>query len=523
MAAPVGRAARRLIPGTEGASAPFWSPDSQSDRVLCGKSLKKVRIAGGAAGNHLPSRSRSRAAASWNRDGVILFAPGILGRLLPRGRERRQSAARAQPERVQIRTRRSVAAVPARRQTLRVLPANRSRRDLRSLRRRRWSRRTTGDSSPARPMRCMRRYRPIHPSPATCCTSTERSLMAQQFNAGRLEIARDPVVLAGRHRRRAQPGAGADLGFHHRRAGLPERGASHAPDWCGWIAPDGSSRRPATPGTAVRRGFRRTAAARLWPDWNATAVTAHLWLLDTNGGAHADFGWADARRVARMVRRTVRASPTSASRAIAYDIFARTARRAPKAELLLKTADTEISHRTGRATASTSSSAWKAWARAWTSGECRWPTAARRRSLNTVYAEGFATVSPDGKWMAYQSDQSGRNEVYVQAFDGLSERHPAALGGVQGRRAAPLARRQQRAVLHDDRRPHHGRRRFASSAEGGIGSGPPQTLFQTRPVPKTWNLYDVTPDGQHFLVNIPLEWTGAAPITVVTNWAEKLK
>ena len=48
-------------------------------------------------------------------------------------------------------------------------------------------------------------------------------------------------------------------------------------------------------------------------------------------------------------------------------------------------------------------------------------------------------------------------------------------------------------------------------------------LFQTRPVPKTWNLYDVTPDGQRFLVNIPLEWTSAAPITVLTNWTEKLK
>ena len=48
-------------------------------------------------------------------------------------------------------------------------------------------------------------------------------------------------------------------------------------------------------------------------------------------------------------------------------------------------------------------------------------------------------------------------------------------------------------------------------------------LFQTRPVPKTWNLYDVAPDGQRFSVNIPLEWTSAAPITVVTNWTEKLK
>jgi hypothetical protein len=48
-------------------------------------------------------------------------------------------------------------------------------------------------------------------------------------------------------------------------------------------------------------------------------------------------------------------------------------------------------------------------------------------------------------------------------------------------------------------------------------------LFQTRPIPDTWNLYDVSPDGQRFLFNLPLEWSSTAPITVVTNWTEKLK
>ena len=62
-----------------------------------------------------------------------------------------------------------------------------------------------------------------------------------------------------------------------------------------------------------------------------------------------------------------------------------------------------------------------------------------------------------------------------------------------------------------------------AAAGGNIEPGQPQMLFQTRPVPQTWNLYDVAPDGQRFAVNIPLEWTAAAPITVVTNWAEKIK
>jgi hypothetical protein len=51
----------------------------------------------------------------------------------------------------------------------------------------------------------------------------------------------------------------------------------------------------------------------------------------------------------------------------------------------------------------------------------------------------------------------------------------------------------------------------------------PVKLFQTRAIPKIWNLFDVSPDGQRFLMNVPLEWSNSSHITVVTNWTEKLK
>jgi hypothetical protein len=60
------------------------------------------------------------------------------------------------------------------------------------------------------------------------------------------------------------------------------------------------------------------------------------------------------------------------------------------------------------------------------------------------------------------------------------------------------------------------------NSDGGFEPGQPQMLFQTRPVPKVWNLYDVTPDGRRFSVNVPVEWANS-PITVAANWAEKLK
>ena len=126
--------------------------------------------------------------------------------------------------------------------------------------------------------------------------------------------------------------------------------------------------------------------------------------------------------------------------------------------------------------------------------------------LATIFAEVFASISPDGKWMAYQSDESGRNEVYVQSFDG--QPHWRSDGG---------------ELLYMKSDGHITSLSIRVGADGGLESGQPQTLFQTRPVPKFWNLYDAAPDGQRFLMNIPLEWTSALPITVVTNWTEKLK
>jgi Tol biopolymer transport system component len=70
----------RNLPGTEGAYFPFWSPDGRSVGFFAGNKLKKVAIAGGG------SQSLCDAAAgrggTWNKDGVIVFAPGNFGPLM---------------------------------------------------------------------------------------------------------------------------------------------------------------------------------------------------------------------------------------------------------------------------------------------------------------------------------------------------------------------------------------------------------------------------------------------------------
>jgi hypothetical protein len=136
-------------------------------------------------------------------------------------------------------------------------------------------------------------------------------------------------------------------------------------------------------------------------------------------------------------------------------------------------------------------------------------------------SEEVGAVSPDGKWLAYESQDSGNSEVFVQPnsvpSDSRSRRKVSAGGGY-----SPRWRRDQKEIYY-----------LAASgdlmsvtlrlAEGGLEFDGARALFRTRLLSKTRNSFDVAPDGQSFLLNLPLEDATSSPITVVTNWCRKLR
>jgi Tol biopolymer transport system component len=141
----------------------------------------------------------------------------------------------------------------------------------------------------------------------------------------------------------------------------------------------------------------------------------------------------------------------------------------------------------------------------------------------TVYQEGYATLSPDAKWLAYQSDETGHNQVWVEPFEGIDA----------------STRRRWQISIDGGGLPHwrgDGRELYYMTSDGDLmvvpvdpggdsfQAGKPRLLFHSaRPLPGTpWNLYDVSADGQRFLVNIPFEFSAVAPIEVLTNWTQKL-
>jgi eukaryotic-like serine/threonine-protein kinase len=136
----------------------------------------------------------------------------------------------------------------------------------------------------------------------------------------------------------------------------------------------------------------------------------------------------------------------------------------------------------------------------------------------TPFNEASAVFSPDGRWIAYTSNEGGQMDVYVQSFPGPGAKSQVSRDG------------GTHPVWRAD-----GRELFYLAADGammavpvGAGhafdAGPPQLLFSTNAWRLTPNqVYGVTKDGQRFLINTtPQKSSGAAPLTVVLSWTEAI-
>lgn len=151
------------------------------------------------------------------------------------------------------------------------------------------------------------------------------------------------------------------------------------------------------------------------------------------------------------------------------------------------------------------------------------PIASGRKRItltNTPFDEFQPQFSPDGRWIAYASNESGRYEVYVVNV-------PQAAGGaaIQGRWQISIAGGQQPRWRAD------GKELFFLSDKGqmmsvrvdsnanGFQASPPQSLFPTGLIPLGPKyLYDVSADGRKFAILKPVSGA-AAPLKVIVNWA----
>jgi Tol biopolymer transport system component len=506
------------LPGTEDASWPFWSPDGTNIGYFAKGWLKRVAIAGGPP-ETIAATGPGAAGGTWNSDGVILFASGNGG-----GLYRVRAAANQKPELVLKpdaasgeRAFRWPAFLPDQKRFLFFVRADSAA-----------SKGVYAGALDSREYRCLldsdtnALYSPPRPGEpgggGYLLYMRGRDLMAQRFDASRLSFSGEPHFLLGNIGSLAaialEPVSVSNNGTLVYQAvpeptrqlvwldrGGAQAAAVHDPGHWGEprISPDGT----------------RALAAKLEPD----GKHANLWMLDQSGAATrlSDTPLHQASPVWSPEGKRIAFFETSTAPGF-FEVVTSAQSAAAHPEVLFRSSFQKIpsdwSHDGQYLILTAMNPGTKAdvWA---------FSFSARRAEpvVGTVSNEGYGALSPDGKWLAFQSDESGRNEVYVEAFAGLdwsTRRHYRVSNG-GGR---PRWRGDSRELYYMTQ----DGRVMAVAVDvvaGEFTAEPARTLFSTEPLPATWNLFDAAPDGSRFLVNVPLELAARASMTVITNWTQK--
>jgi serine/threonine protein kinase/Tol biopolymer transport system component len=490
------------IPGTDGGLGPFFSPDGQWVGFWADRKLKKVSLTGGqplticdAAGFR---------GASWGTDGTILFSPygnAPLLRVSEKGGEPKP-ATKLDPQKREF-THRWPRILPGGKAAIFTIHGATGNYDsariaLLMLETGKWRTLLEGGTDA--------RYVPT----GHLVYLRAGSLFAVPFDLGRLEVTGPPVpVLDGMNFH-----GGAGFAFYDFSAAgslvyMPLDPKQREAELV-WVDRKGA----ATPLTGVKRAYQ---GLRLSPDGRRLAVFAgysesDIWILDLTRGSwdrliSGGINWApvwssDGERLA-----------FGSNRNGPINTFWTPIDRGSPPEQLTK------------AETWTSPLSWSPDGRTLLIEQQLAATGfdvlllsrdgerALRPFLHTTANETDARFSPDGRWIAYGSDESGRNEVYVTAYPGPGGRSQVSIDGG----STPVWSHDGRELFYQS----SGKMMAAAiETQPKFRAGLPKPLFELTNLDE----YDVAPDGQRFVM-IRTREEDAAPrtLSVVLNWFDDLK
>ena len=152
-----------------------------------------------------------------------------------------------------------------------------------------------------------------------------------------------------------------------------------------------------------------------------------------------------------------------------------------------------------------------------------------RALIHTAANEITPEFSPDGRWLAYVSNESGPHEVYVQPYPGPGERHLISTNGGE----QPAWSRDGRELFYVQNGGYNPGRGVPTLMSVSVTMAPtfvagtPKAVFESTDLMSDWGRgYDVSPDGARFLLTLSKDArTNLAPTQMifVQHWFEELK
>lgn len=499
------------LAGTDGADFPFWSADSRLIGFFAGGKLKKIEASGGPPQTICNAEVGSHGGA-WNRAGVILFT------LNPTTPLYGVSAAGGEPAPV-------TALDPSRGESSHLwahfLPDDRhflffsqsafpdaSGIYVASL-----------DSSVRR--RVLTAGSSAQYASGNLLFLREHTLMGRPFDPVRLQLTGDDRPVA--------EDVGIDDPSHHSLFSVSEGGvlayASSGPGaytQLDWFDRAGTKLGGVTSGSGERSVYSNVT---LSPDGSRLAVdrrdphttTRDIWLFDLARGGESRLSFDSATDASPVWSPDGSRIVFFSARDGAWNLYQKVATGAGNDEPLLKSSGSKI-------TCDWALDGRYILFREW-DPQTKWdlwilPLQGDRMPLlvvRTPTEEGCGQISPDGRWLAYVSGEAGKEAVYVQPFTPGSQAtgrwQVSSNGGV-----VPRWRRDGKELFYLSLE----QKLMAVPVSSGatFQAGAPRPLFQTRAT--GFLRYDVTADGQRFLVNTAIEQPASLP-TVVLNWTAEFK
>jgi len=139
--------------------------------------------------------------------------------------------------------------------------------------------------------------------------------------------------------------------------------------------------------------------------------------------------------------------------------------------------------------------------------------------VESQFSSHTGRFSPDGDWVAYVSNDSGTEEVYVAPFPGPGNRVQVSSGGG----SQPRWRGDGQELFYLSAEVKMMAAQVTATA-GDFRVGSIHALFTVSPIGGVpGDLYDVTLDGQKFIIAQDFERTSTVPLTLVTNWSAELR
>lgn len=494
------------LPGTEEASWPFWSPDNRALGFFADGKLKRIDVAGGAA--EVLGSAEAGNGGTWNEDGIILYSPGRWAEGIRRVSSSGQSGSsvttidRSRNEYVHI----WPEFLPDGNHFLfvaRTFSGELPKVYVSSL-----------DGMEPR-LLLSANSRVVYSAPGYLLYWRDGAVRAQRFDADALQLAGDPLLVASGVSFDAARGALFSASQNGVLAHLP--GTRAALSRLIWF--DRSGQQLDALGEPDNYFFPRVSHSgrRFVVDVSDLQDNGDLWLHDLSRPVPSRFTFDpanDSRPVwspddSRIVFSSTRGKNSN-------DLYQKPTGGVGEAELLfsddvqMAPTDWSLDNR------------FIVYERLVGAHNDIWVLSVQDKTaapfLETPFNERGAKFSPDGNWMMYVSDESGRPEIYARPFPGPGDTiRVSAQGGTM-----PTWNRDGRELffIGPDR----------TLMRAGVELDPDPVIEVPEPLLVTAvkhgadmpAQYDVSADGQRFLINTLLEDDETLSITLIVNWLERL-